>query len=88
MYHLIRFFLALLREKTEQGAGGYRFRRLIKDAGNVPIRAILIWLENLRIVEVLMKSTAIPEDILLDAAVLHSMKGKPLDSLAAVIGAA
>ncbi len=75
VYHLIRHFLALLKIKAGYSGSGYRYDRLRKKARLFRTREILTWLENLRITELLMKSTSFPEEILITGAVLHSMRG-------------
>jgi len=80
IYHTIRHFLALLKIKAGVGGGvGYRFKRLKEKADRFSARGILVWLENLRIAELMMKSVTFPEDILLLAAFIHSMQGELLD---------
>lgn len=88
VYHLIRHFLALLRVKTGQRGGGYRFERLSKQAQSMSTRTVLTWLENLRTVELMMKSTSLPEQLLLEGAVLHSFNGRLLDPSLRTAGAA
>jgi DNA polymerase-3 subunit delta len=79
VYHTIRHFLALLKIKAGVGGGGYRFERLKEKAGRFSTRGILIWLENLRIAELMMKSVTFPEETLLLATFVHSMQGELLD---------
>jgi DNA polymerase-3 subunit delta len=87
IYHTIRYFLALLKIKAGYGGSGYRHERLREKAALFRTRDVLLWLENLRITELLVKSSSFPEEILLFGAFLHSMKGvlmeKPADSLTA-----
>ena len=88
VYQLIRHFLTLLRIKAGQGGGGYRYKKLKSEAGRLKTREILIWLENLRKTEILMKSTAFDEGLLLDSAILHSMNGRLIDREVGRAGAA
>jgi DNA polymerase-3 subunit delta len=88
VYQLIRHFLTLLRIKAGQGGGGYMYDKMKKAAGRLKTREIIIWLENLRTTEILMKSTAFPEELLLDSAILHSMNGKLIDQETGRAGAA
>jgi DNA polymerase III delta subunit len=88
VYQLIRHFLALLRIKAGQSGGGYIYDKLKKEAGRLKTREIIIWLENLRMTEILMKSTVFPEELLLDSAILHSMHGKMIDQEAGRAGVA
>ena len=81
VYHTIRNFLALLKIKAGVGSGvGYRFKRLKEKADRFSARGILVWLENLRIAELMMKSITFPEDILLLSAFIHSMQGELLEN--------
>ena len=80
VYHTIRHFLALLKIKAGVGiGGGYRFELLKKKAGRFSTKGILVWLENLRIAELMMKSVSFPEETLLIATFVHSMKGELLE---------
>ncbi len=88
VYQLIHHFLALLRIKAGQGGGGYRYDKLKAEAGRLKTREVMNWLENLRTTEILMKSTAFPEELLLDSAILHSMNGRLIDREAGRAGAA
>jgi DNA polymerase-3 subunit delta len=88
VYQLIRHFLSLLRIKAGQGGGGYRYDKLKAEAARLTTREIIGWLENLRTIEILMKSTVFPEELLLDSAVLHSMNGRLIDPGAREAGAA
>jgi DNA polymerase-3 subunit delta len=78
-YHLIRHFLALLKAKLDLRGGGFRADYLKRKADGYSIRDIVLWLENLRITELMMKSTSFPAGTLLFGAVLHSIRGRPLD---------
>ena len=78
MYHTIRHFLALLKIKAGVGGGGYRLEKLKAKAGRFTTRGILVWLENLRIAELMMKSVTFPEETLLIATFIHSMRGELL----------
>ncbi len=88
VYQLIRHFLCLLRIKAGQGGGGYKYDKLKNEAGRLKTREIIVWLENLRTTEILMKSTVFPEELLLDSAILHSMNGRLIDQEAGRAGAA
>lgn len=78
-YHLIRHFLTLFKVKLGLRGSGYRVDHLKRKAGSYSIGEIMLWLENLRITELVMKSTSFPAETLLFGAILHSMRGKPLD---------
>ena len=80
VYHLIRHFLALLKIKVGIGSGGgYRLERLREKADGFSVRNILVWLENLRIAELMLKSVTFPEETLLIATFIHSMRGELLE---------
>jgi DNA polymerase III delta subunit len=78
LYHLIRHFLALLKIKAGYRTGGFRYSGLKRKAGLFSVQEILLWLENLRITELLIKSTSFPDDVLLESALVHSMQGKSM----------
>lgn len=79
IYHLIRHFLTLFKIKLGLRGGGYRSDHLKRKSDSYGIVEIVLWLENLRITELMMKSTSFPAETLLFGAILHSMRGKPLD---------
>lgn len=79
LYHLIRHFLALLKIKAGLRGGGYRFEHVRRKADLYSTGHIVLWLENLRITEIIMKSTSFPAETLIFGALLHSMKGRPLE---------
>lgn len=83
VYHLIRHFLALLRIRAGQGGGGYRFDMLRREAESRGTREIIVWLENLRVAELMMKSTSFPERLIIENVVIHSMRGRLTDPGAA-----
>lgn len=80
VYLLIRHFLTLLSMKTGGEKGGYGFRGMREKAERIGTREILIWLENLRLAEIIMKSISFPEDMLIESAILHSMKGRLMEA--------
>jgi DNA polymerase-3 subunit delta len=75
LYHLIRHFLALLKIKAGYKTGGFLYGSMKRKAELFTTREILVWLENLRITELLMKSTSFPDDVLLESALMHSIHG-------------
>jgi DNA polymerase-3 subunit delta len=79
LYHLIRHFLALLKVKAGFRGTGYRYDHLKRQSDLYGIDELLIWLENLRITELVMKSTVFPAEALIVGAILHSSRGKRLD---------
>jgi DNA polymerase III subunit delta len=83
VYHLIRHFLSLLKNKAgygEEGMWAYRARR---QAASFGTGDLIVWLENLRRTELLMKTSSFPEEALLTAAFAHSMRGRLLENPAA-----
>jgi DNA polymerase-3 subunit delta len=79
LYHLIRHFLALLKVKAGIKGGGYRSEYVKREVDLYSTGHIVLWLENLRITEIIMKSTSFPAETLIFGALLHSMKGRLLD---------
>jgi DNA polymerase-3 subunit delta len=79
LYHLIRHFLALLKVKAGHRWAGYRFTALERKAKQFGIGEIITWLENLRVADLLIKSTSVPAETVLFGALLHSMNGAALD---------
>ncbi|HUV35660.1 MAG TPA: DNA polymerase III subunit delta [Patescibacteria group bacterium] len=88
VYHLIRHFLTLFKIKLGLGGGGYRQEHLKRRADGYSIGEIVLWLENLRITELVLKSTSFPAETLIFGAILHSMNGKPLEDRYRMLGAA
>jgi DNA polymerase III subunit delta len=76
IYVLTRHFLDLLKAKSGLGQGGYRYERSRRAAQAFTAREIVIWLENLRRAELLLKTSSFPEETLLVGAFVHSFKGE------------
>lgn len=77
IYQLTRHFLALLKVKA--GAEGYAVERLKRKAQRFTVRGLIVWLENLRRAELLLKTGALPEEPLLVGAFIHACKGELLE---------
>jgi DNA polymerase-3 subunit delta len=75
IYQLTRHFLDLLKAKAGVGQGGYRYERSRRAAQAFTTREIVVWLENLRRAELLLKTSSFPEETLLVGAFMHSFKG-------------
>ncbi len=75
IYQLTRHFLDLLKAKSGVGQGGYRYERSRRAAQAFSAREIVVWLENLRRAELLLKTSSFPEEALLVGAFMHSFKG-------------
>ena len=75
IYQLTRRFLDLLKAKAQVGQGGYRYERARRAAQAFTTRQIIVWLENLRRAELLLKTSSFPEETLLVGAFMHSFKG-------------
>ncbi len=88
IYHTIRHFLALLRIKAGAGGGGYIYKRLKEKVDRFELKEILLWLENLRIADITLKSVSFPEETVVMGAFIHSMAGELLDSQSGSISAA
>lgn len=76
VYMLTRHFLSLLKVKAGASGGGWFFDKLKKKAGMFSTREILVWLENLREAELVMKSSSYPERLILEGVMLNSMHGR------------
>lgn len=79
IYQLTRHFLALLKAKAGTGAQGYAFDRIRRKAQTFSIREIIVWLENLRRAELLLKTTPLPEEPLLVGAFIHAYAGEVME---------
>lgn len=88
LYHLIRHFLSLLKVKAGLGGSDFASRRMTKMADLFRTRDIIVWLENLRVTELLIKSTTFPEDTLLIGACMHSLKGTLIEGRTETVTAA
>lgn len=82
LYHLIRHFLSLLRVKAGYGGSDYAYKRMKSQADLFSVREIIVWLENLRTTDLLIKSITFPEDLLITGACMHSLRGKLIEARA------
>jgi DNA polymerase-3 subunit delta len=80
LYHLTRHFLGLLKMKAGVRSGVYRYERLQRKATTFDTRNIIVWLENLRRAELLLKTSSFPEEIILIGAFLHAFNGSIMES--------
>ena len=76
IYNLIRHFLDLLKIKSGYRAGGYWYRKLRKQAEAFNKRDILLWLENLRVADLDIKSSLLPDDFVIINCFMNSIKGR------------
>jgi hypothetical protein len=75
-----RHFLSLLKVKAGgAGGGGYYLERIKKKASLFSTREILVWLENIRVADLTIKSISFPEKLLLESVFIHSMSGRYMD---------
>ncbi len=82
VYMLIRHFLALLKIRAApRRGGGYLAEKLKRKAEKLGTKRIMIWLENLRVAEIMMKSISFPETLILESVIVHSSKGILIGSL-------
>ncbi|MCK4236310.1 MAG: DNA polymerase III subunit delta, partial [Candidatus Krumholzibacteria bacterium] len=88
VYHLIRHFLSLLKIKAGCRVGGFPYTTLKRRADLFSTSEIIVWLENLRITELLIKSTSFPADFMLVGAIMHSVEGELLEDEAKTFSAA
>jgi DNA polymerase-3 subunit delta len=75
IYQLTRHFLGLLKAKAGAGGGGYRAEEARRRASLFTGREVVVWLENLRRGELLLKTSSFPEEALLTGVVAHSFAG-------------
>jgi len=80
IYQLTRHFLGLLKVKAGVAAGGYRYEGAKRKASSFGTREIIVWLENLRRAELLLKTSSFPEEALLVGAFAHSFNGSFMES--------
>lgn len=80
IYQLTRHFLGLLKAKTGVAGGDYRHERMQRKASSFRTRDILVWLENLRRAELLLKTSSFPEETLLVGAFVHAFSGSIMES--------
>lgn len=80
LYLVARHFLSLLKAKAGGGGGGYYFERIKKKASLFTTREIIVWLENIRVADLTIKSTSFPEKLLLESVFIHSMSGRYMDA--------
>ena len=76
VYRSIRHFLTLLKIKAGvTGINSYRYRYLVRQANAFSEKDLLIWLENLRALDIIIKSSTFPVEELVISAFIHSMNG-------------
>lgn len=80
IYQLTRHFLGLLKAKAGVAAGGYRYERAQRKVSSFGTREIIVWLENLRRAELLLKTSSFPEEALLVGAFAHAFNGSIMES--------
>ncbi len=76
LYHLTRHFLAMLRIRSGAASRGYVSERQRRRAQAFDVRALLVWLENIRCAELAIKTSSFPEEALLAAAFAHAFRGR------------
>ncbi len=76
VYHLIRNMLTLMKIKCGKRAGGYWYRKRKRQAESFSKEEIKIWLENLRVADIKIKSSYIPDDLIIMNCFLNSMERK------------
>ena len=79
LYHLARHFLALLKIRTGAASGAYVPERLKRRAQAFDVRALVVWLENIRRAELQLKTSSFPEEALLVSAFAHAFRGRCMD---------
>jgi len=74
VYRSIRHFLTLLKIKTGvTDVNNYRYKYLSSQARMFSEKELLIWLENLRALDIIIKSSTFPVDEMVVSAFIHSM---------------
>ncbi len=82
VYRAIRHFLTLLKIKAGvTGINNYRYKYLANQANMFSERELLIWLENLRALDIIIKSSTFPVDEIVVSAFIHSMNKTPMRNL-------
>ena len=79
IYHLTRHFLALLKARSGVPGGDYRYERVQRKVSSYGAREIIVWLENLRRAELLLKTSSFPEEALLVGAFVHAFNGSVME---------
>ncbi|MBD3180436.1 MAG: DNA polymerase III subunit delta [Candidatus Latescibacteria bacterium] len=76
LYNLIRHFLDLMKIKEGYRAGGYWYRKLKRQADSYRKRDILLWLENLRAADLDIKSSLLPDEMIIMNCFMNSINGR------------
>ncbi|MFO7915870.1 MAG: DNA polymerase III subunit delta [Candidatus Krumholzibacteriales bacterium] len=76
IYNLIRHFLDLLKIQSGYRAGGYWYRKLKKQADAFGRRDVLLWLENLRVADLDIKSSLLPDELVIMNCFMNSINGR------------
>jgi DNA polymerase-3 subunit delta len=79
IYQLERHFLDLMKAKAGVGTGGWRYERAQRRALAFKTREIVVWLENLRRAELLLKTGSFPEEALLVGTFMHAFNGEIME---------
>lgn len=79
LYHLTRHFLALLRVKAGIGGQGWVPDSVRSKVSVFTMREIIVWLENLRRAELVLKSSSFPEETLLVGVFVHALNGSCIE---------
>ena len=76
IYNLIRNFIILLKIKHGYRTDGYWFEKRKKQSDLYTKKEIILWLENLRMADLKIKSSSLPEDLIIISCFIHSFKNK------------
>jgi DNA polymerase-3 subunit delta len=76
VYSLIRNFITLLNIKQGYKAGGFWYDKREKQAKLYSKREIVLWLENLRLADLKIKSSSLPDDLIITSCFVHSFENK------------
>ncbi|MDZ7859920.1 MAG: DNA polymerase III subunit delta [Candidatus Krumholzibacteriota bacterium] len=76
VYNLIRNFITLLKIKYGYKSGGYWYAKRRKQANSFTKKEILLWLENLRVADLKIKRSSLPQSLIIISCFLHSFENE------------
>lgn len=79
LYLVTRRLLAMLKLRLGAGSRGYVPDRLRRQAQAFGERELVVWLENARRAELLLKTSSFPEETLLVSAFAHAFRGRCIE---------
>ncbi|HMA77101.1 MAG TPA: DNA polymerase III subunit delta [Candidatus Krumholzibacteriaceae bacterium] len=76
VYNLIRNFITLLKIKYGYKSGGYWYAKRRKQANSFTKKEIILWLENLRMADLKIKRSSLPQSLIIISCFLHSFENE------------